>query len=104
MTMSDQHLPLMEELYSKIHDERKCVTTKSLSLEMGISRKEAASLLEAVPYYHLEQCEEGKEKELDDIVYDVTRLVWVKKDDGKCGKLRCHTYYSLFLCKHQVMS
>ncbi len=72
----------MEELYSKIHDERKCVTTKSLSLEMGITRSEAASLLEALPYFR--QDEEAKEK-----VYDVTRCVWNQVGNQKYGTSRC---------------
>ena len=84
-TLDPNHNLQMEELYSKIHDERKCVTTKSLSLEMGISRREAASLLEEIPYYSLKQDGEMKENEFDDIIYDVTRLVWVKNKDGKCG-------------------
>ena len=59
----------LEELYSKIHDEHLCVSTKSLSLDMGITRTAAGKLLEALPYYHPENQKE------EDGVYEVTRCV-----------------------------
>ena len=80
----------LEEIFSKIHDERKCVTTKSLALEMGISRKKAASLLEAIPYYKPDG--EGQHQEAGDdgpIVYDVVRYVWKESRDGKRGTSSC---------------
>ncbi len=73
----------LEELYSKIHDERKCVTTKGLSLEMGISRREAATLLELIPYFHSEN-ESVQSNTV--FAYDVTRCVWEKNGDEKFGK------------------
>ena len=79
----DQNKSLqMEELYSKIHDERKCITTKSLSLEMGITRSEAASLLEALPYFR-------QNEQTEETVYDVTRCVWRKVDAQKYGTSLC---------------
>jgi len=63
----------MNELYSKIHDERQCVTSKSLCIDLGITRRDASQLLEAVPT----SFNQG-----DECVYEVTRCVW-KKTDGK---------------------
>lgn len=82
-TNENENLQL-EEVYSKIHDERKCVTTKSLAFEMGITRREAASLLEAIPYYQLTDDNDEKEEEM--IEYDVVRCVLDDSIDGKCGK------------------
>jgi len=63
----------MNEIYSKIHDERRCVTSKSLCIDFGITRLAASQLLEAVPYYFDEE----------DCVYEVTRYIWNKLDCGK---------------------
>jgi len=71
----------LEELYSKVHDERKCVTAKALSLEMGITRTAAAALLEELPYFRI------GEKDYDSTtwVYDITRCIWQRVDNGRSG-------------------
>ena len=90
MTSFDEsHKLQLEELYAKVHDERKCVTTKSLSLEMGIKRREAAALLEALPYFHSEHVSSTS----SDIVYDVIRCVWDKDNSGKCGTFHSHDFF-----------
>lgn len=91
----------MEELYSKIHDEHKCLTVKGVSLELGISRKEASSLLEALPYY--ESGNKSIEPSSSSLIYDVIRFVWDSKSDGKCGtycnRLSCYKF-RLYLNDH----
>ena len=91
----------LEEIFSKIHDERKCVTTKSLALEMGIPRKKAASLLEAIPYYKPDGVGEYEGEGADGpFVYDVVRCVWKESKDGKRGTSSCALRIALCTCLH----
>lgn len=73
--MVDLNKDHMDELYSKIHDERQCVTSKSLCIDLGITRRNASQLLEAVLTSFNQDAE---------CVYEVTRCVW-KRTDGKSG-------------------
>jgi len=75
-SIDENHNLQMEELYSKIHDERRCITAKSLAIEMGITRSEAANLLEALPYFR-------QNEQTTNMVYDITRCVWNKVDGQK---------------------
>lgn len=60
----------LEEISSWIHDERRCVTAKSIALTLGVSRMVASKLLK-------DAVKENEE-------YDVTDCQWVEEigDDG----------------------
>lgn len=69
----------MDELYSKIHDEHQCVTSKSLCVDLGITRRAASQLLEEVP---------NSFGQSTDYVYEVTRCVWKKMNGKSVARLR----------------
>jgi len=77
--MVDLNKDHMDELYSKIHDERQCVTSKSLCIDLGITRRNASQLLEAVLTSFNQDAE---------CVYEVTRCVWKRTDGKSVARLR----------------
>ena len=81
MTSKQNRNMLMEQLYSKLHDEKICVSANALSLEFNISRKDACEMLEQIPFHNHN----------DDSVsiYEVTRCILSHVND-KVGTLTLH--------------
>lgn len=66
----------LEEVWSWIHNERRCVTVQTVSLSMGMSRSDASSLLAQIPGF-----------QSGDYSYECTRCVMTQKDEktGECS-------------------
>jgi len=67
----------MEEVWSWVHNERKCVTSFQVAMTLGVSRTVASFLLRDLPL-HKEMPHD------DDVMYEVTKTTWVEME-GKDG-------------------
>ena len=76
----------MEELYSKIHDERQCVTCKSICLDLGVTRNVAVQMLEALPFF------KAVDKGDDPVSYEVIWCV-ARKVGSKSGEYLLRTAF-----------
>jgi len=83
----------MEEVWSWIHNERRCVTTKTVSLSMGLPRSEASALLAKLPSY-----------KTGDYSYECTKCCMSQKD-GKTGEcnVMCVFYRAFQHCYSRVV-
>jgi hypothetical protein len=71
MTNSDSYNnDQLEEVWTWLHDEKRCVTTQTVSLTMGLPRTVAAALLQNVVKY-----KDNSDK------YEVTKCCLVKEDN-----------------------
>jgi len=70
---------MMDVLYSKVHDERQCVTVKTAAIELGVNRCVASKMIEDLPYYNTHQ----------PCTYEITRTLRIKDDKNKsyCGTI-----------------
>ena len=75
----------LEEAWSWIHNERRCVTVQTVSLSMGMSRSDASALLAQLPSF-----------KPGDYSYECTKCVLTQKDD-KTGE--CSVF---FICKRHA--
>lgn len=61
----------MDEVWSWVHDERKCVTSFTVAMRLGVSRTVASLLLRDLPLH---------QENNNDIMYEVTKTTWIEKE------------------------
>ena len=83
---------ILQDLHTQLHAEQKRITSKSLAIEQSITRTNAESLLEALPYYDTSQ----------EFMYDITRCIFEKrgKKFGMLSQNEVPIYMFPFLIPH----